>query len=288
MFRVGIIGSENSHADGFMNIFANDPDYSDIKVVAVGGIDPEANKALYEKYKLEMIAEKPEDMLGKVDAVMVTARDGIYHAPYARPFLEAGLPMFIDKPFTVDEKEAVEFAQEAKRRGVPLVGGSGLRDIDDVLALKKEVLEKGDLVRGGTVNAPLDINSVYSGWFFYASHLTEISLKIFGYDPKAVTAFRRGNSVTAFVDYDKYSVTNSYVANCYHYFAQVFSQNAMCSKLLDVSQMFKKEGDEFADMLRHGKMSTTYEELIYPVFYMNAIKKSYETNQTVKLERVEL
>ena len=41
-------------------------------------------------------------------------RDGKYHAEYARPFLEAGLPAFIDKPFTSDPAGALALAKLAK------------------------------------------------------------------------------------------------------------------------------------------------------------------------------
>ena len=92
MYRIGILGSENSHASAFSEIF-NKPDengafkYPDCHVVAVGGHYPESNKEVFEKFGLDFIAEKPEDMLGKVDAVMVTARDGKFHPEVARPFV---------------------------------------------------------------------------------------------------------------------------------------------------------------------------------------------------------
>ena len=132
MYRIGILGSENSHASAFSEIF-NKPDengafkYPDCHVVAVGGHYPESNKEVFEKFGLDFIAEKPEDMLGKVDAVMVTARDGKFHPEFARPFVEAGLPMFIDKPFAVDPAEALALVRLAKSKNVPLVGGSSVK-----------------------------------------------------------------------------------------------------------------------------------------------------------------
>ena len=288
MFRIGIIGTENTHAEAFATLFRDEAEFADMKIVAVGGIDPESNKKMCEEFGIDMIAERPEDMLGKVDAVMITARDGIYHAPFARPFLEAGLPMFIDKPFTVDPKEAIAFASEAKKRGVKLMGGSTLKCTYDAVLLQNEAKVRGETLIGGTVAAPIMLDSPYSDFFFYASHLTELSMMIFGNDPKQVTAFRNGKSVTAVVDYDKYSVTNTFMGGCNKYFGQVFSPEGIYSRQIDLSFASKIMAQRFATMLREGIMPETYEELVYPVMYMNAIKESYTTQKTVKIQKFEL
>lgn len=288
MFKIGIIGSENSHAAAFMDIFRRDPSYSDLRVVAVGGVDGESNKRLYEEFGLDFIADKPEDMLGKVDAVMITARDGKYHAPFARPFLEEKLPMFIDKPFTVDESEAVEFACEAKKRGVLLTGGSSLKNCYDVLMLKHEANKDRKAVHGGTVVAPLNMDNPYSGFFFYSSHLAEISLTVFGYDPQEVTAFENEGNVTAICRYAEYDVVNLFMNGCYKYFGQVVTKDRIYSRDIDEGLIYKHECDEFATMLRTKKMPRSYEELVAPVFYLNAVKRSYETGKSVKAERVKI
>ena len=288
MFKIGIIGSENSHAAAFMNIFQSDPAYSDIKVVGVGGIDAECNKKLYEEFKLDFIADKPEDMLGKVDAVMITARDGIYHAPYARPFLDDKLPMFIDKPFTVDQNEAVEFAQEAKKRGVLLTGGSSLKNCYDILMLKNEVQKDRSAVHGGTIIAPLNMNNPYSGFFFYSSHLAEMSLTVFGYDPEEITAFENNGNVTAVCRYKDFDVANLFMNGCYKYFGQVVTKDRVYSRDVDESLIYKHECDEFVRMLRKSEMPRSYEELVAPVFYLNAIKQSYEKNRTVKIDKFKI
>jgi predicted dehydrogenase len=46
------------------------------------------------------VVEKPTDVIGHVDAVVVATDIGSEHVNRARPFIEAGLPVFIDKPLT--------------------------------------------------------------------------------------------------------------------------------------------------------------------------------------------
>lgn len=285
MFKIGIIGSENSHAPAFMDIFRSDPAYADLKVVGVGGVDAESNKRCFEEFQLEFIAERPEDMLGKVDAVMVTARDGKYHAEFSRPFLEAGLPMFIDKPFTTDPSEAVSLAKLAKSKQVPLTGGSSLKNCYDVLMLQHEVQKAPDKVHGGSVVAPLNMENPYSGFWFYSSHLAEICMTVFGYEPVEICAMECAGNVTAMVRYQNFVVENRFMDGCYEYFGQVSTKERLYSREIDGALIYRHECDEFAEMLRTRKMRHSYEQLVAPVFYLDAVKRAYETRKTVKVEK---
>src|SRR5579872_882810 len=48
------------------------------------------------------LVDHPTEMLGHIDAVMIESQQGARHLERARPFLEAGLPTFVDKPFTAN------------------------------------------------------------------------------------------------------------------------------------------------------------------------------------------
>ena len=82
MFRIGIIGTENSHAAALAKLFQEDSAFADLELVALGGDYPESNQKMREEFGVDLIAERPEDMLGHVDAVMITARDGARHAAF--------------------------------------------------------------------------------------------------------------------------------------------------------------------------------------------------------------
>ena len=49
-----------------------------------------------------------EDLLGSVDAVLLARDDAENHLQFARPFLEAGLPIYIDKPLALTLERANE------------------------------------------------------------------------------------------------------------------------------------------------------------------------------------
>lgn len=283
MYRIGIIGAENSHAMGFARIFNMRPElageFSDMRVVGVAGHYPDANREVFEKCGLEFIAERPEDMLGRVDAVMVTARDGKYHARFARPFIEAGLPAFIDKPFTSDPAEALELARLAKEKGVPLCGGSSLKLIDDVAELRYMVKNAGDKLRGGDVTAPVSMENEYGGFWFYSAHLAEICLEAFGWDPKWVWASRNPGGVTAVVGYDGFEVTNHFTEGAYHYSGTVYTADGTAHKPIDIGDFTLSECRSFARMLRDGHMDFSYEQLVKPAYVLAAIEKAFETGE---------
>ena len=285
MFKVGIIGTENSHAGAFIKIFKEDPAYADIEVVCVGGMYEDANKKLQEEYGVKIVND-PQEMVKMVDAAMITCRDGKYHAGYARPFVEAGKPVFVDKPFTVDGAEARELIALAKEKGVPMVGGSSVKSAYDVVMLENAVKTDKKAVRSGALIAPLNMHNEYSGFYFYSSHLAEMCLRVFGYDPIAVTARECNDSVTAMVEYADYTVCLQFVKDSYVYYGEIVNNGGVYARNIDISLIYRHECEDFADMLRNGKMSHTYEQLAQPVFLLNAIYRSYTTKERVEVEKV--
>lgn len=286
-YRIGIIGSENSHARAFAKVFAQEKDFRDMQVVAVYGDEGvEPSQRVREHFPEAVIVDRPEDMLGRVDAVMITSRDGKHHFPYAKAFLEAGIPMFMDKPFTVDPAETREMVALAKKNNVPMCGGSSLKCCPDVVDLGKKRQELGENIITGYASAPLSPGSPYSGFYFYASHLVEMCLEVFGWEPEAVTARQRDGQVTAIFHYAGFDAVCAYTPGCGRYFMQLTGKNDVLeAKEIDLAPAYYLEAEEFVQMLRTGRMPYRYDQLMEPVFCMNAIEESYKTGKTVRIQR---
>ena len=47
-----------------------------------------------------------EDLIGSVDAILLARDDAENHVYFAKPFLEAGIPIYIDKPLALSLSEA--------------------------------------------------------------------------------------------------------------------------------------------------------------------------------------
>lgn len=66
------------------------------------------------------------DVIGEVDAVFIATDDGFDHVPRARPFIEAGLPVFVDKPLALTVADLRTFLAWEKA-GARILSSSGLR-----------------------------------------------------------------------------------------------------------------------------------------------------------------
>ena len=76
--------------------------------------------------KIPNIVPRAADLIGNVDAILIPTDIGSEHLDRARPFITAGLPIFIDKPLTDRLPHLAEF-QNLVDSGYPIMAGSAMR-----------------------------------------------------------------------------------------------------------------------------------------------------------------
>lgn len=291
MKKIAILGCENSHANNFLDFIYNTEDYRDVEVIGVYSNEPAAAKALNEKFGVPIL-DSYSDAVGKVDGIIITARHGDLHYEYAKPYIESGIPMFIDKPITIKEEEAIELAKVLKAHSVRVSGGSSLKHDFGVKTLKKERVELVDgATLGGFVRAPIDSASVYGGFYFYAPHLVEVVSEIFGKYPVSVWAKRKGDVTSVKFNYKDYSVDGIFVEHNYVYYACRFSDKMVKGMNLESTpehNWFKCEFDEFYALLGGGDSPVSYADFISSVFVMNAIERSLKSGKEEKVNTYEV
>ncbi|MEG1447313.1 MAG: Gfo/Idh/MocA family oxidoreductase [Ruthenibacterium sp.] len=291
MFRIGIIGTESSHALAFAKILnAKNPDtgeydYPDVRVVAVYGPDHVSENEICAQAEIPYIAQNPKEFFGRVDAVMITSRKGSQHAFYAMPFIEQGMPVFVDKPFTADVREAKALIEKAKNCKALLTGGSGCKYASDVLILKNDVetLISNNEFLTGCITYAADKNSEYDGFFFYAPHLTEMALTIFGYDMCSVKAYERENIVTVIVRYNTFDITLYYAKDVSDIDCIIIGKKANYYRKIDISMIYSHEVQQFVQMLRTGVMPMTYEQLMRHTEIISGIITSMTTGKEIQV-----
>jgi hypothetical protein len=90
------------------------------------------------------VVDKPEAMIGNVDAVIIATDIGGEHVERCRPFIEAGLPVFIDKPLCDNRPDLEQFRQwVAEKR--PIMSSSGMRYAKEFLPYHRRTEELGEL-----------------------------------------------------------------------------------------------------------------------------------------------
>jgi predicted dehydrogenase len=138
--RIGIIGTDTSHVPAFTKVLndSTSPDHiPGARVVAAykgGSPDLESSHTRVDKFAEEIrtkygveIVASIEELVKKVDAVLLESVDGRVHLAQARPVIAARKPLFIDKPMASTLDDAREIAKLAKAAGVPWFSSSSLR-----------------------------------------------------------------------------------------------------------------------------------------------------------------
>ena len=274
MYKIVILGCENSHANNFLRLIA-EGHYPEIEVIGIYSNEPEAVQKLHEQFGTPIMADFA-DAVGQVDGVMITARHGDNHYKYAKPYMDAGIPMFIDKPITCSEEEAVAFMREARDRDIRLCGGSTCAALAETLLLSDVVrTEALGRVRGGAVVSPFQPNSPYGGFTFYAQHLIEIMTTIFGEGVQDVLTTPREGALTFTARYADFHVQATYLEGVGYYSASVYGAKAVQNEILKfTSDSFRHEMNDMLDLLQGKPMKKSYESFIYPVFIMNALMRA--------------
>ena len=279
MKKIVILGCENSHAD------------TDVEVVGVHSEDEGAADKLKEKFGVKVLSSYDE-AVGKVDGVIITARRGGDHYRFAKPYIASGVPMFIDKPVTISEAEAIEMVKDFEKNGVRMTGGSSCVHVDFVRELKRDCeTDFEGKTLGGFVRCPVSLNNAYGGFYFYCEHLIGITSTIFGFYPESVKAFENDGKITVVFRYKDYDVTGLFVDGNYIYYAMRCSVDGVQGSEFPItgeSPCFRAEFDEFYDLLNGGKQKKSYSDFIAPVFVMNAVKRSMDGGKEEKVNKFEL
>ena len=120
------------------------------------------------------ISDKPEDMIGKVDAVILARDDSENHLEMAKPFIDAGLPIYIDKPLATTLEEANKIYALEKYEG-QIFSCSAL-GYEPGLTDNQELV--GDVVYVDSC--------VFNDWTKYGMHIIEPALRQIDYTMKII------------------------------------------------------------------------------------------------------
>ncbi len=289
MKKIAILGCENSHADNFLRYVKESGEFSDIEVVGVYSSYADAARKISDTNGVPVM-KSFDELVGKVDGVINTARHGAEHYKFLAPYIKSGAVMFIDKPITVDSAEAVKFMRELKENGVKFTGGSSVIHDKFVQELKNDARNNVDgETKSGVVRAPINMNNEYGGFYFYAQHLVEVMLEIFGRNPKTVEAirttegeFKSDETFTIVFGYEKYNTVAVACSLNYEYYVLRLAEKSSKGGVIFnncTEYCFTTEFRKFHDLLNGKEQDVNHDDFIAPVFVMNAIYKSINSGK---------
>ena len=203
--RAGMIGLDTSHVIAFTQML-NDPkatgELAQLKIVAGypgGSPDNPSSWDRVPQYTKELrgmgveIVDSIDDLLKKVDVVLLMSVDGRPHLAQARPVIAAGKPLFIDKPMAASLADAMEIFRLAEEKHVPCFSASALRFSSGFQAARQKNSRFGD-VKSCVAWSPLHLEPHHPDLFWYGIHGVETLYTIMGPGCQTVTRPRRTRS----------------------------------------------------------------------------------------------
>ncbi|MBL9134113.1 MAG: Gfo/Idh/MocA family oxidoreductase [Verrucomicrobiaceae bacterium] len=233
---VGIPGARVTH------LWTDNP--ADAEVVAAVG-------------RIPNIVSRPEDVIGQVDAVIIATDDGNDHVRRVRPFIEAGLPAFIDKPLAINVPDLQQFI-DWHRAGAVMLSTSGMRYAPELDFTDEQRATLGDLrwIHSCTIKT----------WERYGIHALETTHPFLGSGYTSVRAatdaagdvmfvtHRSGVRVTLASMFDAMGCLGSM-----HFYG---SKSGLPVSLVDTYTTFRRQLAAFIDFLRTGRRPLPFHETV--------------------------
>lgn len=206
MLRLGILDFDTSHVVEFTKRLNHVDCPEDQRVegakVVVGcpgesKLSPERIPGYTEaikKYGVPLV-DRPADMLDKVDAMLIEAVDGSVHWERARPFLEAGVPCFVDKPFACSLDDAKRMTDLAAKKKVSIFSTSALRYAPELTGFLAD--PKPGPVVGAVAYGPGPEHPRNPGLFHYGIHAVEVLYTLMGAGCKRVSCTYEAGATVA-------------------------------------------------------------------------------------------
>lgn len=228
------------------------------------------------------IVANPEDVIGHVDAVIVSTDDGDDHIRRVQPFIEAGLPVFVDKPMATNIADLRQFVRW-HQAGATLLSTSGMRYAPEMRLSDAQRTHLGELrwITSFTCKT----------WERYGIHALEAVEPLLG--PGFLTVQAQsdaGGDVMHLTHRSGVRVTIGAIHDAYGSFGSVHlygTQGALPLRLTDTYHAFRGQLVAFIEMLQTGTRPLPFDETVELMAVIIAGRRSREQNGAViEIEKI--
>ena len=195
--KAGIIGLDTSHSLAFAKVLNNSqarPDMAGVRVVAAyphGSKDIESSVSRIPGYTKDIqelgveVVDSVDDLLKKVDVVLLETNDGRRHLEQAMLVFKAGKPVFIDKPIAASLSDTLAIFDAAKAYNVPMFSSSSLRYAKNAQEIRHG--NKIGKVLGADAYSPAHLETTHPDLYWYGIHGVELLFTVMGTGCQRVT-----------------------------------------------------------------------------------------------------
>jgi len=194
------------------------------------------------------VADSKEAMLGRIDGAVVVDDMSQAHARHALPFLQAGLPTFIDKPLSRDPEEAARLIEAAERGAAPLFSSSALRFARELEEARETIAGLGAL-KAGYASAPNEL-------IYYGIHALELAVAAVGPGIRSVrNAGDEAHSLVRVCWQNGFTLALQVVdgARCPFMLRLFGEKGSLDLQVTDGEAFYRRQMEAFARMVETGK-----------------------------------
>jgi predicted dehydrogenase len=220
------------------------------------------------------------DMIGEVDAVIIARDDYLEHQRMAMPFLNAGIPVFIDKPLTLDLNELQTFTPYIES-GL-LMSCSGFRYCAELDSWRSEYSRFG--------NVRLIQASVVNDWNKYGIHMVDAILSLADHYPISVEAVgcKLHESLSITMSDGSLCQINAMGPDISVFSLSIFGDNDIETvKISDNFTAFKRTLFHFIEQVKTGKPSIKPSQTLLSINTMIAGRMALDSGDRVTIKSVE-
>lgn len=257
---------------------------SGVKVTHIWCDDEREARQVAKASLIPNVVEHSEEVIGEVDAVVIPTDKPEEHLDRARPFIEAGVPLFIDKPLT-DRGEHLRQFIEWHEQGKAFLSTSCMRYAREYADLRSRLGEIGEL--------RLITMSMCKSWERYGIHGLEGVYPFLapgGWLSAANTGSAESNIVhlrhACGVEVVLATIADLYGAfGCLNLYG---TKGTLSARFADTFYAFKSQLMTFVDYLRTGQEPINFGETIELMKIVIAgIRSREQSGRTIPLTEIE-
>jgi predicted dehydrogenase len=219
--------------------------------------DPDDAPRVARASRIDHVVARPEEVIGEVDAVIIATDDGDDHVRRVRPFVEAGLPVFVDKPLATNLRDLRQFVRW-QRQGAVLLSTSGMRYAPEMQLEGAQRQALGELrwITSFTCKT----------WERYGIHALEAVEPLLGPGfVSAQTQSQPGSDLVHLVHRSGVQVTLAAIHDAFGSFGSVHlygTGGQLSLRLTDTYRAFRGQLLAWVDLLRTGRLPLPFAETV--------------------------
>jgi len=217
--------------------------------------DRKISESIAKTAGIEHIVDDLEEMTDQVDAVILLRDDPENHVAMAKHFLDAGIPIFIDKPIALTTEDLDYFVSESAK-GKLIMSCSSMRYANECRVVKQDLASLGKLELATAVGK--------KDWSKYGIHLLEALFSLLD-DPKPVSVKYIGkiNKDIVLIEFenDFQAVLHLYMDITSTFQISLYGQEGW--RLIDIKNsysMFRDNIIEFVRSVKEGKSRLPFDK----------------------------